>query len=39
MKEEAFNVVLDKEHKFELALNLGRINDAFMIANESQNPA
>ena len=36
MKEEAFNIVQDKEHKFELALLLGKIDDAFEIADSTK---
>lgn len=34
MKQEAFNIVLEKDHKFELALALGKIDEAFLIADE-----
>ena len=37
MKEEAFKIVIDKEHKFDLSLALNKIDDAFEIAQESNN--
>ena len=32
----AFNVTPDKDHKFDLALTLNRVEDAFNIAEEQQ---
>ena len=37
-KEEAFKIVLDREHKFELAISLNYIDEAHFIATQSQNP-
>ena len=36
-KKLAFQIVIDRDHKFELALSLGHIDHAFTIAEESQN--
>lgn len=35
-KEMAFNVTPDRDHKFDLALTLNRVEDAFSIAEEQQ---
>jgi len=36
-KELAFAITPDKDHKFDLALTLNRVEDAFEIAEEQQN--
>ncbi|KAL4488970.1 hypothetical protein ABPG72_005757 [Tetrahymena utriculariae] len=38
-KEMAFNIASDPEHKFELALLLGKLNEANLIAQETQSPS
>jgi len=37
LKEEAFKIAKDNDHRFELALNLGKIEEAFIIADQDHN--
>ena len=35
LKEQAFSIVTDQEHKFDLALQLGKVDIAYLLADKS----